>query len=354
MGAVAEREAAELRARGFAVEVFTPAYSGRAQNSGAHYLRPWLAFGNAALVPQLIWQLWRCEVAHLHYPFYGADVFVWLWSKLRRRPYILTYHMRPATNDWRNLIFTLHRRLLEPWIVRGASTVMVSSLDYAATLGLKHVNLLELPFGVDEERFSPGRDDEFRQQHGLRRDATIFIFVGGLDAAHSFKGVDVLIRAASFLSADPAWQLLIVGDGDRRAGYELLAKTLGIAERVVFVGALSELDLPRAYRAADVHILPSVSQSEAFGLVTLEAAATGLPSIVSNLPGVRSLVVAGETGVVIEPGLEESLELAMLGFLRDPGLIERYGRQARARVVASYGRRKLAERLVGVYNGSIV
>jgi glycosyltransferase involved in cell wall biosynthesis len=351
MGAVAAIDADGLRARGFITDVLTPGYAGRERGLDAVYLKPFLALGNAAVLPQLLKRLNSYDLVHLHYPFYGADIFVWLWSILRQKPYVLTYHMRPQTSDWRNIIFRLHRYLIEPFILRRARAVLVSSLDYASSLGLRHTNLIDFPFGVDEQRFSPGRDDVYRAELGISSRALVFIFVGGLDRAHSFKGVDVLIRAAAYLPLEPDWRVLIVGDGDMKAAYQDLAKTLGIGERVIFAGAVSEADLPRAYRAAQVHVLPSVTQSEAFGLVTLEAAATGLPSVVSDLPGVRSLVVPNQTGLLVEAGFEESLERVMQRFLHEPSLGEQLGKAARQRVLVKYTRSSLADRLAEVYNG---
>ena len=349
MGSVAARDAHELKARGLEVSVFTPDYRDRDQNPEAEYLAPIFAFGNAAVLPQLVKKLDGHDLAHLHYTFYGADIFVWLWSILRRKPYVLTYHMQPKTGDWRDFVFRLHRVFIEPLIVRQARAVLVSSLDYAQSIGLRHAQLIDMPFGVDEQRFTTGRDGAFRDQHGIPVEACVFIFVGGLDRAHSFKGVDVLIRAAALLDAKKDWRLLIVGDGDMRKSYAGLAQALGLADRVVFAGALVDADLPRAYKAADVHVLPSTTKSEAFGLVTLEAAATGLPSIVSDLPGVRTLVTNGETGFVVESGIEESLEEAMQKFLNNSHLAREMGLKARRRVEVGYTNKSLADRLVGVY-----
>lgn len=346
---MAARDARELHKRGVEVTVFTPNYSDRQKGTEAVYVDTMFAFGNAALLPKLVRRLDGYDAAHLHYTFYGADIFVWLWSWLRRKPYVVTYHMQPRTSDWRNVIFQLHRMLIEPLILRGAAAVLVSSREYAESLGLKHKQLIDMPFGVDEQRFTPGRDENFRNQYAIPTSARVFVFVGGLDRAHSFKGVDVLIRAAAYLPLEAEWRLLIVGDGDMRPAYEALAKTLGIAERVIFTGAVTDEDLPRAYRAADVHVLPSTSKSEAFGLVTLEAAASGLPSIVSDLPGVRTLVEPNVTGVIVDPGIEESLEAALRVFLDDPMKARDMGLRARERVLSAYTNATLADRLVEVY-----
>jgi glycosyltransferase involved in cell wall biosynthesis len=349
IGSVAERQARELRARGFDVKVFTPDY-GREKNPEATYLPSPLKFGNAALLPSLLWQLRGIDLVHVHYTFYGAEIFVWLWSMLRRKPYAMTYHMQPKAGDWRDIFFRLHRFLIEPWIVRQASAVFVSSLDYAQSIGLHHPHLVELPFGVDTQRFSPGRDDEYRAKLSLPLEAMVFIFVGGLDEAHAFKGVDILLRASAQLSRDQDWRVLIVGDGNLRSFYERLASELGVHDRVVFTGAITDDDLPRAYRAANVHVLPSTSKSEAFGLVTLEAAASGLPSIVSDLPGVRTLVHPGVTGLRPAPHQVKDLATALKTFLFDPGLAKKMGMNARQKVLNDYAEAKLADRLVGVYN----
>lgn len=350
MGSVAWRDANVLKARGFEVQVFTPDY-GREKKLEATYLSSLLRFGNAALLPSLLWSLKRVDLAHLHYPFYGGAVFVWLWSVLTRRPYVMTYHMQAKASGWRELAFSLHRWLIEPMIVRRARAVFVSSFDYAQSINLKHHNLIELPFSVDTQRFSPGRDDAFRAKHDIPSSSLVFVFVGGLDTAHAFKGVDVLIRAAAGLSMSQDWRVLIVGEGDLKTSFMKLAQTLGVNDRVIFTGAVSDDDLPRAYRASDVHVLPSTSQSEAFGLVTLEAAASGLPSVVSDLPGVRTLVVNNETGLIVMPGDHESLRVAMQSFVNDRALVQRLGSRARERAVSSYSPTALADKLVQVYNG---
>lgn len=353
MGAVAAAQVRELKARQFEVDVLTPAYRDRPRGHAAIALPTVIELGNAALVPSLLFKLDGYDVVHLHYPFYGGAMFVWLWSMVKRRPYVLTYHMQAKTNDWRNVIFKLHRWLVEPFILRRAETVMVSSLDYAHSINLRHRHLVELPFGVDEQRFFPGRDDEFRAQYNIPSSTCTFIFVGGLDKAHSFKGVEVLIKAAAELSHDQDWRVLIVGDGDLRTEYLELAKTLKVSDRIVFAGNVSDDDLARVYRAVDVHVLPSTTRSEAFGLVTLEAAASGLPSLVSDLPGVRTLVDHGQTGFAVEPGNVGAWRLKMAELTADPELIKRLGSQARERILQGYTQSVLADRLVEVYKDSI-
>ncbi len=173
--------------------------------------------------------------------------------------------------------------------------------------------------------------------------------MGGLDQAHDFKGVDVLLRAFAKLSGIA--QLIVAGDGDRRPFYESLARDLKIADRVTFLGRVSDEELPNVYRSADVHVLPSINGGEAFGLVTLEAAASGLPSVVSDLPGVRTLVEKGRTGYLAKLGNVDHLAEQLQKFVDRPEEAVIMGAAARLRVMERYDSGAIARGLLQAYNG---
>ena len=100
-----------------------------------------------------------------------------------------------------------------------------------------------------------------------------------------------------------------MGNGNLRVEYERLAKELDLGEHVIFACSVSEEDLPKYYNLADLFVLSSIDSSEAFGLVILEAMASGVPVIASNLPGVRTLVKEGVTGYLAKAGDSEDLAL---------------------------------------------
>jgi rhamnosyl/mannosyltransferase len=118
---------------------------------------------------------------------------------------------------------------------------------------------------------------------------------------------------------------------------------------VHFAGSVPSADLPLAYRAADVHVLPSIDRSEAFGLVTEEAMASGIPSVVSNLPGVRSLVRHEETGLHVPPGDPSALAKALDYFCSDRNRAHEYGMRARRRAEMEYADEVLAHRMIALY-----
>jgi len=346
IGHVAESQANSLKVLGHEVIVFAPST-----------MKPWFSYGNASITPQLLSQLYNFDIIHVHYPCYGMDIFATLASVIYRTPLMLTYHMKAVTSDWRNVIFSLHRLLIEPIIFKIAKTVFVSTLEYAEASKITHRHLIEMSFGVDGTRFSPGKGGAITPpsyEEGGRGEVASagtparFLFVGGLDRAHDFKGVDILLRAFATLPASAS--LLIAGDGDLRPLYENLATDLKIADRVKFLGRVSDEDLPNVYRSADVHVLPSINGGEAFGLVTLEAAASGLPSVVSDLPGVRILVANGQTGYLAKPSNIADLAGQLQKFVDKPEDAVIMGASARVRVMERYDTGAIARELLRAYN----
>jgi glycosyltransferase involved in cell wall biosynthesis len=324
MGSVAERYATWQREDGHEAVV-------RSSEDGLFRI------GNASFMPQAYLLARRVDLVHVHYPFYGAAFFAALTRRFSKRlKLVITYHMIPRASGLRGLLFALHGKLLERFILNAADMVFTASLDYAMHHHIHHKALRYLPFGVDLKKFYPA---ETNDPHDNMR----LLFVGGLDEAHDFKGVDVLLSAISELREE-AISVSIVGDGDLRSTYERMAQSLGIEKKVHFLGRVD--DVPQVFRDHDVHILPSKHSSEAYGLVTLEAAASGLPSIVSRLPGVRDLVREGVTGLAIEPGSVSSLAEALRSLLSGGSeQMKRMGDAARERAKERFSLQNEREQL---------
>ncbi len=348
MGTVAHQYAEQVRAMGHESEVYSPSY-GTYSGQSVHWLRGLFSYGNAALVPSLMWKLRETDVIHLHYPFYGGDLFVAIAAAIWRKPLVVTYHMKTRAAGWLGVIFQLHRWLLEPFILRRANTILVSSLDYAESVGLNYESLRELPFGVDTERFLPASGEQLRNRLRIAENETVFTFVGGMDDAHYFKGIPVLLKALARLPYLHTVRLVLVGDGNKRAEFENLASTLGLRDRVIFAGKVSDEELPDYYRIAQAHILPSIDRSEAFGLVTLEAAASGIPSIVTDLPGVRTLVEQNNTGLKVGTEDVSGLEAAMRAMIESGSNAQQMGINARNRIERLYSNTVIAKKLQDIY-----
>lgn len=193
--------------------------------------------------------------------------------------------------------------------------------------------------GVDRRQFHPARRDwGWRQSLGIGADEVVLLFVGRLVLE---KGLDVLAALSDGLDQRRVpHKVLIVGDGPER---QYMQERL---PRAIFTGFLGGDDLARAYASADIFINPSTT--EAFGNVTLEAMASGLPTICANATGSRSLVVPGVSGHLITPTSIEDY-VARTQELVENGILRRQMGAAGRKLSAQYDWDKVMETLVGHY-----
>jgi len=355
MGNVAEEYTERLRELGHDVQVFTPHYRTVQEDPDfVHRLAAPIQSGNAAFVPSLFRHLKNFDLTHLHYPFFGSAEPVALFHAMHpKQPLVMTYHMDAVAIGMKGAFFSAHQKLLFPWIVKRADRVLVSSLDYAETSALAQVpgifRRVEVhPFGVDMDRFFPGSEPELRRTFGIPDSHPVLIFVGGLDPAHHFKGLPILIEALAQIQ-DLPWHVVVVGSGSLRASFEAQVQDEGFGSRMHFVGGVSHEDLPKFYRMADIHVFPSTERAEAFGIVAVEAAASGLPTIASNLPGVRTVVADGKTGLHVPPRNAPELARALRQLIQDTNLRAELGRQARRRSEQEFAWKPLIKKLEQTY-----
>lgn len=183
-----------------------------------------------------------------------------------------------------------------------------------------------VPPGVDHERFVPGDGARARSDLGLG-DGPVLLFVGRIQP---LKGVDVAIETVARLHRDVT--LVIVGgpsgpDGENeRRRLDGLVTELGIESLVRFVEPQPHAQLAAWYRAADLCLVPS--RSESFGLVALEAAACGTPVVAAAVGGLPTLVVHGVTGFLVEGGDFRGFAARVDEVLGDPARAARMGQAA--------------------------
>jgi UDP-glucose:(heptosyl)LPS alpha-1,3-glucosyltransferase len=194
---------------------------------------------------------------------------------------------------------------------------------------------IAIPNGVDTDAFAPDsrRADALalRERLAIGEQQLVAVFVG---SEWQRKGLEPAIRA---LAQAPGWDLLVVGNGDRES-YERLAEQLGVAVRVHWIGV--SRDVAPLYQLADALVFPT--SYEAFPLVALEAAASGLPLLATPVNGIRELVRDGENGFLIRAEPDDiAARLRLLG--EDRALRERLGAAARAAAL-EYSWAKMVER----------
>lgn len=183
--------------------------------------------------------------------------------------------------------------------------------------------------GIDLASFFPRPKAEARRKIGFSGQR-LLLFVGRLER---LKGVETLLRAFA-LAADRRHQdvrLLVLGEDSQeakqseKARLRTIAETLGIAERVDFLGSVAHHELPYFYAAADACLMPSYSES--FGLVGLEAQACGCAVIASNVAGLASVVREGVTGYLVAGHEPADWADRMLRLLDDAESADQMGRR---------------------------
>ncbi|NJQ96815.1 MAG: glycosyltransferase family 1 protein [Hydrococcus sp. CSU_1_8] len=210
-----------------------------------------------------------------------------------------------------------------------------------------------VPCGTDIDHYGALSRKTARRALGIAPDAKVVLYVGRFDKR---KGIETLVRAvnASQWRNDPNLVLLIGGgsrpgqsDGIERERIEEIVDELGLKEKTRFPGRIGEEQLPFYYAAADVCVVPS--HYEPFGLVAIEAMASGTPVVASDVGGLQFTVVPEETGLLAPPKDVESFAKAIDRILNDPQWRDRLGENARKRVEEKFSWSGVASQLGIIY-----
>jgi phosphatidyl-myo-inositol dimannoside synthase len=212
-----------------------------------------------------------------------------------------------------------------------------------------------LPPGIDADRFrpDPGARAAVRRRYALG-DAPVVTCVSRLVAR---KGQDVLIRALPGIRARvPGTRLLLVGGGPDAGRLRALAAAHGVADAVVFAGAVDEADLAAHHAAGDVFALPCRTRGwgldvEGLGIALLEASASGLPVVAGRSGGAPETVQDGRTGHIVDGRDRQALVEALAALLADPGRAAALGAAGRAWMRAEWGWSTRAARLSALLDG---
>lgn len=219
-----------------------------------------------------------------------------------------------------------HRRAEAEAAVMACSEVVLASCtaeteQLASLYEVDPARLRVVPPGVDHAFFGPGHRPQARSALGLPSDVPVLLFVGRIQP---LKGADVALRALAELRRHPDAHLVVVGGpsgprGDEHLSFiRELADDLGVNDRVRLVDPQPHEFLSTHYRAADVCVVPS--RSESFGLVALEAAACGTPVVASAVGGLTTLVDHGRTGYLVDDPLPEEFARAISQVIENPQL----------------------------------
>ena len=189
--------------------------------------------------------------------------------------------------------------------------------------------IVVIPNGINlDEVTTEYTMEESRNILGLPHDVQIILFFGSLVP---YKGPDILLKAFRSIKKEfPKVKLIFAGRGQMHDELCDLSKQFGLENDVVFTGFVKEEEKPLYYKASDIFCLPSTTMAESFGIVNLEAMASGIPIVSTDLGGIPDIVKEGENGLLAKPGDYKSLVNSLLCLLRDNKLKKKLGNNGRS------------------------
>lgn len=296
-------------------------------------------------------EVWRQEkgadIAHAHAPYPPGELAHLFLGRARR--FMITYHSDIVKQRVLGAVYApfLRAALRRASLIAVATPVHVQVSPFLQPVAEK---CRVIPYGQDLSRFAPapGRMEAAAQIRKRFGGGPLVLFVGRL---RHYKGVDVLIRAMQDV---PDAQALIAGIGPEEAGCRALAGALGLGERVHFLGEPTDDELAALYRAADLFVLPSTNRAEMFGIVQIEAMASGLPVICTELGTGTSFVNQhGVTGLVVPPKDPAALAAAIRRILGNPDLAWRMGNAGMTRAASEFSVEVMVRRTIDFYDEAL-
>jgi glycosyltransferase involved in cell wall biosynthesis len=296
---------------------------------------------SVSLSPGLARELWRepVDCVVLHEPNPPAGV---LLALRRPAPRLVVWHhsdiVRPA---WANATYGRVQRAL----YRRADCVIVSAPALAVTEAVGSARRVEVvPYGIalDPLLAAAPPSNGLLAAALARLPRPRVLFVGRLVY---YKGLDVLLDA----TAGDGASVVIAGDGPLEDALRARAAALGSSGRIEFLSGLDDEAIRQLYRECDVFVLPSTERTEAFGLVQLEAMASGLPVVSTSLPtGVPWVNEHEVTGLVVPPSDAPALGASLRRLLDAPALRAALGEAGRRRAVERFAQSRMVDRFVEI------
>jgi glycosyltransferase involved in cell wall biosynthesis len=237
--------------------------------------------------------------------------------------------------------------VVQRWMF-GCMNTIISVSDAVRSQIIRYVperKVLTIYNGIASSNFGNSSPEASRQALGLEPEDQV---VGTVARLIPDKGMGTLLEAMSLVAKIvPRSHLVIVGDGPERSRLEQYARGLGLDGRVQFLGWRE--DVPTLMAGWNCFTLPSLS--EGFNISVLEAMASRLPVVVSDLPALREAVVPGRGGLLVRPGSSPDLAAALLHVLKAPERARAMGEFNRSRVDTYFGEDRMVSCTRALYEG---
>lgn len=284
------------------------------------------------------------DIWHLHTP--NATMVLGLQSLLNTcQPLVVTHHSDIINQRFLRPAY----QLVERRIYDRAALILSDSPNYiGGSRQLKRfINKVNvLPIGIDIADYGTVSEETKRWEklYSQQFGEPLWLCVGRLAP---YKGLEVAIAALEKVPGT----LGIIGTGPSEAKWRSLAEQLGVSARIRWIGRCSDAQLRAAYRVATALWFPSNARNEGFGIVQVEAMASGCPVINTDLPdsGVAWVSKHEQTGLTIPVGDSDALVAASLRILNEPGLRQRLARAAVEHATANFDQNQLNHQCLELY-----
>ncbi len=292
------------------------------------------------------------DIVHNHLTIYaGMPTLVAKWAHL---PTIVSFHNTDYASD--TIFHPLGRTLRDVYgkvsinlALQFADVITGCSEDVVRSIGEQYHGLPSktqvLYYGVRvPEPLTADERALVRHELGCPEDAPLIVHVGRFAPQKNHAGL--LEIAHRVIQHNPRTMFVLVGDGPLRPDIEANIRTEGLTANVRLLGIRQ--DVERILAAADIFLLPSLW--EGFPIVSLEASASGLPIVSSNVPGLREAVVDGTTGLLLPVDHPDAFANALIRLIEDPSMRKGLGAAGRQRVVTNFSRHASALKLCAIYD----
>lgn len=306
----------------------------------------WGRLNATSVAPALLGEFRRaqrgCDIVHVHMPNPLAALALRLAPPAAR----LVVHWH--SDVVRQRIARTFYAPLQAWLLGRADAVIATSAAYAASspwLRRCAGKTTVVPIGIGDNvgRRDAGAAEEIRRRFGNRK------IVFSLGRMSAYKGFDVLIDAAARL---PGHCVVVVGgEGELLERHRQTVAARGLTEKIVFVGRISDEDLPAYFEAACVFCLASTLRSEAYGVVLVEAMAMSTPVVATDIvgSGVPWVNASGATGINVPVGDSKALADALMTIIHDEALAARFAAAGRRRYLEHFTASAMVDSTLRLY-----
>lgn len=315
------------------------------------------------LIPHLFFKLFaiskNADIIHAHINSPSIIEIAAFVSKLTNRPLVVTYHADPILQDLNTEFSRYVKPILGTYLNKSMDLILKRAQKIIVTtpLYMEKSNFLQnylhkvvvIPNSIDIYSFreqNPQVIQDLKREYNIKNNR-IILFVGRLV---KYKGIEYLFKAMkTVIQTFKNTCLLIVGDGPLRNNLEYLSSKMNLESNIVFVGNVNSRILPNIYRIADLFVLPSISNSEGFGIVLLEAMAHAKPVIASNVGGIPHIVKNGFNGLLVAPRNYKELGNRIIDLLSDNVNSQKLGQRGQEYIIKNYSWEQTIKQIIEIY-----